>query len=93
MLGAGTEIKLAPWALAVARRGHRARSWPVWKRGTTVNTSRPQRFAQAQGRISIIAPTVDSATMHGLGLCGLTQSSAAFKPGMFVRGAFGWVPF
>lgn len=88
VLGAGTEMfKLIRRGRLQWRAEVTAPELARLKRGTTVSLTAPSG-AQAQGRISIIAPTVDSATRMGLVYVDLLKSSAAFKPGMFVRGAF-----
>ncbi len=61
-------------------------------RGTTVVVTAPGG-AQMQGKVRMLAPTVDTASRNGLvyvDLPGATQQAEgdAFKPGMFARGEF-----
>jgi HlyD family secretion protein len=56
--------------------------------GTRVVVNAPSG-AQMQGRVRMVAPTVDAATRNGLVYVDLTGSAGPhFKPGMFARGAF-----
>ena len=62
--------------------------------GTNVLVTAPSG-AQAQGRVRMVAPTVDAATRNGLVYVDLLGSAdgtkaalATFKPGMFARGEF-----
>lgn len=63
--------------------------------GTNVVVTAPSG-AQAQGRVRMVAPTVDAATRNGLVYVDLTGPADAakgglgtsFKPGMFARGEF-----